>query len=300
APDAKFIAARALGEKGGSMFDLVSAMEWFMAPTKVDGSAPRPDLAPDIVNNSWGGAATGNAFLWMALRNWKRSGIIPVFASGNNVNAKPGQVAVPGMYPEAITVGASDLDDTRAWFSMYGPSDYSSDHKPEVIAPGHWSYSTLPDGTVRDTFPEHGKEYPASGTSMASPHAVGAVALYLQAHPGSKFEAVLDAFRATSDHAQNPNDEIGYGLIKIDKLIAPGTISPNAVLTDAARVDELNKQVAKAKVFNEDIRTPGWPPRKPGTAPVADAAAATAVTTVNVDGVPPSAGAQDAGALISA
>ncbi|MCW2972633.1 MAG: peptidase in kexin sedolisin, partial [Thermoleophilia bacterium] len=263
APDAKFIAARGLGEKGGSMFDLVAAMEWFMAPTKVDGSAPRPDLAPDIVTNSWGGAATGNPFLWMALRNWKRSGIIPVFASGNAQPTYPGQVAVPGMYPEALTVGASDLDDTRAWFSMYGPSDFSNDHKPEVVAPGHWTYSTLPDGTVRDVFPVDGKDHPASGTSMATPHVAGAVALYLQAHPGAKFNEVMDAFKRASDHYENSNDEIGYGVVKVDQLIKPGTIAKDAKLTDAARVAELDAQVAKAEVYNEKVRTPGWPPRKP-------------------------------------
>src|SRR5690606_5286657 len=114
APDAKLIVGRGLGEKGGTMFDLVAAMEWFMAPTKVDGTDPRPDLAPDIVTNSWGGGPVGNPFLWMALRNWRRAGIIPVFAAGNNRVAKPEEVAVPGMYPETITVGAQDLDDGRA------------------------------------------------------------------------------------------------------------------------------------------------------------------------------------------
>jgi subtilisin family serine protease len=95
APDAKLIVSRGLGEKGGSMFDLVAAMEWFMAPTKVDGTAPRPDLAPDIVTNSWGGAPTGNPFLWMALRNWRRAGIIPVFASGNAQPTALPEVWVP-------------------------------------------------------------------------------------------------------------------------------------------------------------------------------------------------------------
>ena len=274
APDAKLISARGLGEKGGSMFDLVSAMEWFMAPTKVDGSAPRPDLAPDIVTNSWGGAAVGNPFLWMALRNWQRAGIIPVFASGNNREAKPGEVSVPGMYPEAITVGASDLDDKRAWFSMYGPSDFSNDHKPEVTAPGHWTYSTLPDGTVRDTFPINGHEYPASGTSMATPHVAGAVALYLQAHPGAKFSDVLNAFKTTSTQSAKPDEEQGYGRVQVEKLIAPGTIAANAKLTDPARVQELMDQVAKAEVFKEGERKPGIPHVTDGSTPAMDAVTA--------------------------
>lgn len=276
APDAKLIVSRGLGEKGGSMFDLVAAMEWFMAPTKVDGTAPRPDLAPDIVTNSWGGAPTGNPFLWMALRNWRRAGIIPVFAAGNNRVAKPAEVAVPGMYPETITVGASDLDDARAWFSMFGPSDYAKGHKPEVMAPGHWTYSSLPDGTVRDTFPVKMPDgstrlAPASGTSMATPHVAGAMALYLQAHPNATFDQVMGALKASGNISQTPNDEQGWGIVEVDKLIAPGSIASDAVRTNPKRVEELMTQVGKSQVFNQDIRKPGPPTITEPSAPAVEA-----------------------------
>lgn len=264
APDAKLIVGRGLGEKGGTMFDLVAAMEWFMAPTKVDGTEARPDLAPDIVTNSWGGAPVGNPFLWMALRNWKRAGIIPVFAAGNDRNAKPGRVAVPGMYPETITVGASDLDDGRAWFSMFGPSDFANDKKPEVMAPGHWTYSALPDGTVRDTFPVKMpdgtvREAPASGTSMATPHVAGAMALFMQANPGATFDDVMQALKNSGTLLRKPTEEMGYGIVEVDKLITPDTIRKDAVRTDPKRVEELMAQVAKAKVFKEGERKPGPP-----------------------------------------
>lgn len=280
APDAKLVVSRGLGERGGTMFDLVAAMEWFMAPTKVDGSAPRPDLAPDIVTNSWGGAPMGNPFLWMALRNWRRAGIIPVFAAGNNRAAKPGEVAVPGMYPETITVGASDLDDGRAWFSMYGPSDFANDRKPEVMAPGHWTYSALPDGTVRDTFPVKlpdgtVREAPASGTSMATPHVAGAMALYLQANPGATFDDVMGALKKSGTLATTPRDDQGYGIVEVDRLITPGTIAKDAVRTDQKRVEELMAQVARAKVFKEGERKPG-PPAPPPKQPAEAAEAAEA------------------------
>jgi subtilisin family serine protease len=275
APDAKLIVSRGLGEKGGSMFDLVSAMEWFMAPTKVDGTEARPDMAPDIVTNSWGGAPVGNPFLWMALRNWRRAGIIPVFASGNAQPTQPGQVAVPGMYPETITVGASDLDDARAWFSMYGPSDFAKGPKPDVMAPGHFTYSSLPDGTTRDTFPVKMPDgstrlAPASGTSMATPHVAGAMALYLQAHPGATFDDVMNALKSTATLAKTPNEEQGSGIVEVDKLIAPGSIAKDAVRTDQARVDELMTQVAASKVFMEGERLPGKPvPKKPSASAAA-------------------------------
>ena len=281
APDAKLIVSRGLGEKGGSMFDLVSAMEWFMAPTKVDGTDARPDLAPDIVTNSWGGAPVGNPFLWMALRNWRRAGILPVFASGNAQPTKPAQVAVPGMYPETITVGAQDLDDKRAWFSMYGPSDFANGPKPDMMAPGHWTYSALPDGTVRDTFPVKMpdgsvREAPASGTSMATPHVAGAMALYLQANPGATFDELLGALKKASTLYATPNDEQGFGNLELDKLITPDSISKDATRTDKARVDELMAQVATSKVFKEGERLPGKPVPKPKPPVEASAAAAQA------------------------
>ncbi len=250
APDAKFIVARGLGEAGGNLFALMGAMEWMLAPTDLAGKNPRPDLAPDIVTNSWGGPPVSQTFLWQALRNWRRAGIIPVFAAGNNRKAVPGEVAVPGMYKEAITVGATEPDDSRAFFSMYGPSEFSRDKKPEVAAPGTWSYSTYPDGTFRDTFIIDGKRYPASGTSMATPHVAGAVALYMQAHPNATYDQVLGALKAAGTLAGKPNEEIGYGRVQVEKLIAPGSIAKDAKLTDAGRVKQLMEQVAQSTVFS--------------------------------------------------
>lgn len=269
APDAKFIQARGLGEKGGSMFSLMAAMEWMLAPTDLAGKNPKPELAPDIVTNSWGGGTTSQPFLWQALRNWRRSGIVPVFASGNDRKASPGRVSAPGMYAETITVGATEPDDKRAYFSMYGPSDFSKDHKPEVGAPGTWTYSTYPDGTYRDTFVIDGKAHPASGTSMATPHVAGAVALYMQAHPKASYEDVLGALKASGTQFTAPDEELGYGRVQVNKLIAPGTIDPSAKLADPTRVAQLMDQVAKAEIFStRPAPAPATPPATPEPAKV--------------------------------
>jgi bacillopeptidase F len=234
------------------MFALMEGMDWLMAPTDVNGKNPRPDLAPDIVTNSWGGAPTSNPFLWASLRNWKRAGIVPIFAAGNDRSPKPGQVAVPGMYDETITVGASDRDDSRAWFSMYGPSDFSREKKPEITAPGVKIYSTTPDGEFHDTLIEDGKQYLWQGTSMATPHVTGAVALYLQAHPNASFEEIRQALKASGTHPGAPTEEDGSGRVQVDKLIAPGTIDPAAKLADPKRVSQLMDEVARAKEYPGD------------------------------------------------
>ena len=292
APDAKFITVRALGLKGGSMFALMEGMDWLMAPTDTSGRNPRPDLAPDIVTNSWGGAPTSNPFLWGSLRNWKRAGIVPIFAAGNDRSPKPGKVAVPGMYDETITVGASDRDDSRAWFSMYGPSEFSHEKKPEITAPGVKIYSTTPDGEFHDTLIEDGKQYLWQGTSMATPHVSGAAALYLQAHPNASFEQLRSALEASGTHPASPSEEDGSGRVQVDKLIAPGSIDPKAKLADPARVAQLMDEVARSVEYPGDLKPAGVEdktdarPKAPaGKAAPTDTAGTGVVLSPTEDGV---------------
>src|SRR5699024_2538592 len=54
APGAKFMSVKAFTAQGGTDVDLIDSAEWIMAPTDEDGNE-RVDLAPDVVNNSWGG-----------------------------------------------------------------------------------------------------------------------------------------------------------------------------------------------------------------------------------------------------
>ena len=72
----------------------------------------------------------------------------------------------PASTPNAITVGATDAADTQASFSNWGSC-------VDLYAPGVGVRSSVP--------PSGYEEW--NGTSMASPHAAGAAALYLAAHP---------------------------------------------------------------------------------------------------------------------
>src|SRR6266545_4636145 len=54
APHARWIAAKGCEDFGCSDFALLSSGQWVIAPTDLNGQNPRPDLAPNIVNNSWG------------------------------------------------------------------------------------------------------------------------------------------------------------------------------------------------------------------------------------------------------
>src|SRR5690606_40966087 len=53
-PGARWIGARVMERGYGHLSTYLSGLEWCLAPTDTNGLNPRPDLAPDIINNSWG------------------------------------------------------------------------------------------------------------------------------------------------------------------------------------------------------------------------------------------------------
>jgi subtilisin family serine protease len=133
-------------------------------------------------------------------------GLIQVAAAGNNGEAG---LLEPGKYPEVIAMGATDINDNVADFSSRGPElDFS--------APGVNVLSTLP-------FNQYGE---ASGTSMASPHGAGAVALIQAArlkHGLSfmDFNRIYNLLAETADDILDPGwDRVsGYGIIRVDKAM---------------------------------------------------------------------------------
>ena len=54
APDAKWIACRNMNNGFGVVPTYMDCMQWFIAPTDINGANPDPSKAPDVVNNSWG------------------------------------------------------------------------------------------------------------------------------------------------------------------------------------------------------------------------------------------------------
>jgi subtilisin family serine protease len=170
APGARWIATRGCQGNGCAILALLLAAQWIVAPFDANWQNPRPDLAPHVVNNSWG-AAYSDPFYTEAVDRWVQMGIMPVFAAGND-GPSCGTIGSPADYPTTYAVAAYDSAGAIADFSSRG-STSNTLVKPDIAAPGVAVRSSLP-----------GSRYTSySGTSMATPHVAGAVALLWSASP---------------------------------------------------------------------------------------------------------------------
>ncbi|MET7686057.1 S8 family peptidase [Streptomyces sp. NPDC005423] len=152
---ADVVAVRVLDDHGaGTTAQVIAGIDW------VTRHAHRPAVA----NLSLGGGH--NAQLDAAVRASIASGVTYTVAAGN-AGRQVGRRS-PADVRQAITVGATGRTDGRAPFSDYGPA-------LDLFAPGTAITSASSAGdTARAT---------SSGTSMASPHAAGAAAVYLAGRP---------------------------------------------------------------------------------------------------------------------
>ncbi|MFD8686108.1 S8 family serine peptidase [Streptomyces sp. NPDC059651] len=174
APNAKWIAAKGCESSSCTDSYLLAAGQWILAPTDHNGQNPRPDLAPNIVNNSWGNEDPKTPLYEDIIESWNAAGIFEAFAAGNDGNGVACSTThPPGSQVSSYGVGAYDANGKIASFSGFGPSLVDGSAKPNISAPGVNIGSTWP-GSSYNTI---------NGTSMATPHVAGAVALLWSAAP---------------------------------------------------------------------------------------------------------------------
>ncbi|KAF0692223.1 Aste57867_16675 [Aphanomyces stellatus] len=197
---------------------LIQCAQFMLCPTDTKGNKNDCTKAPHVINNSWGNL-WGSDWFDGSLVAWRAAGIIPVFSMGNDGAMGCGTTNYPGSSPLVIAVGGTNSNHGLYHSSSMGPTE-DDRIKPDVAAPGEdvVSASNKDDSSVETR----------SGTSMASPHVTGAVALYLSAHGGATFDQVYaalttttatqslvptDEFCANIPPTQFPNNVYGYGQI---------------------------------------------------------------------------------------
>ncbi|GIH17215.1 serine protease [Rugosimonospora africana] len=188
---------------------ILAGMQWAAA-----------DEHAKVVNLSIGGADTPEVDPLEAAVNdlTARYGTLFVIAAGNDGPAET-TIESPGSADAALTVGAVDSTDQLADFSSRGPRTADAAIKPDLTAPGVDIVAARAAGTelgdpVGDSYVK------LSGTSMATPHVTGSVAILAQEHP----DWTAEQFKATLMASARPNPNLsvyqqGAGRVDIGRAI---------------------------------------------------------------------------------
>jgi len=184
---------RFLGSGGGVTSDAVLAVEYAVA----EGAK--------VSNNSWGGGGYSQS-LYNAINAARSIGHVFCAAAGNNSS---GSAIYPAAYDldNILSVAATNNSDGLAWFSNWHPTDV------DLGAPGD---------TVLSTYRQNGYTY-LSGTSMATPHVAGVVAMVYMANPGWTYGQVRDRVLSTTRPIAALNGLcVTGGVVNLEAALAGG------------------------------------------------------------------------------
>ncbi|MFI7428724.1 S8 family serine peptidase [Micromonospora sp. NPDC049836] len=208
APDATLLSGKVCEDEGCADSAILAGMEWAAVEKRAT-----------VVNMSLSGWDTSEVDpLEQAVQTLTaQTGALFVTAAGND--GMDGSVGSPASADAALAVGAVDRDDNLADFSSRGPRIGDDGLKPDLTAPGvEIVAARAAHGRIGDPV---GERYVSlSGTSMATPHVVGAAALLAQQHPGwaaGQLKATLMA--SAKPHPEQTAYQQGAGRVDVARAI---------------------------------------------------------------------------------
>jgi serine protease len=218
---ARIMPLRALGGSGsGTSYDVNQAIRFAAGLPNDSGTVPEQPV--DIINLSLGGGGFSQADQDL-LNQVRAAGILVVAAAGNEANTLP---AYPASYNGVISVSAVDSQSRLARYSNTGASI-------DIAAPGGDNGADLngdgyPDGVLSTGGTGAGASTDfaytfLSGTSMASPHVAGVLALMKSVNP-SLIPDDIDALLARGDLTDDlgpagRDNQYGHGLVNAQRAV---------------------------------------------------------------------------------
>ncbi len=198
-----------------TMADAITALQWIADP---DADPSTVWDVPDVCSNSWGvrtdfGYPPCDETLWEVIDGAEAASVVVVFAAGNEGYSgartirRPADRATTEL--NCFSVGAVNGDNPSlpiADFSSRGPANCTPSgndtFKPEVVAPGV---------NVRSSVPGGGYESGWDGTSMATPHIAGIIALMRQANPNLTVDQIKQILLDTATDLGTSGEDNAYG-----------------------------------------------------------------------------------------
>ncbi|MCT9932740.1 S8 family serine peptidase [Planotetraspora sp. A-T 1434] len=261
APGVTLMIGRVCLNSGCPNSAIIAGMEWAAAS------------GAKVVNLSLGGAYTDGTDPMSQSLNalTAKYGTLFVVAAGNAGHNRT--VSTPGSADAALTVGSVTKDGQLSTFSSRGPRVGDDAVKPEISAPGYSIAAARAAGTSMG-LPLDDRYTLLSGTSMATPHVVGAAAILAGQHPGWSAARLKAALVSTAEPIEDATVfEQGVGVVDVDRATSelvraePATLNLGTTATgtityrnDGDRPVKLKLDVPNGSAFTLDRRHVEVPP----------------------------------------
>ncbi|PSP91687.1 hypothetical protein BRC87_02035 [Halobacteriales archaeon QS_4_66_20] len=252
APDADLMHALALSRGTGTFAQIIASMQW-----AVDNDA-------DVISMSLGAPGTYPSFI-EPVRNAEDAGVAVVAAEGNDRD----RTGTPGAVYDSLTIGASDegdglpsfsggteIDTQEAWYP-FAPEEWPDEYiVPDIVAPGD---------DIKSAIGRLGDYRKVSGSSMATPHVSGTIALALSAADNESVDQLKNAVTSSVWKPADCDEEFEGGYPPVEGECAPDGKDPGygwGILDAKGAVD----RVAANSGFTGTVTGPDGEPVTDGTA----------------------------------